>query len=104
MDFNVDLRPGLDFAAQLRSIFGSKVSSVEDSGFWLLAAFPRSKFRLTEASVGFLLQSALGGYAAHFCPLEVQDWIYKFRVSSKSVGLFIYQKSFFQSAGFHVVF
>lgn len=75
---------------------------IRGSGFLLL--FPSPKFRLTEASVGFLLQSALGGYAAHFCPLEVQDWIYKFRVSSKSVGLFIYQKSFFQSAGFHVVF
>nr|TKW29198.1 hypothetical protein SEVIR_3G380300v2 [Setaria viridis] len=100
---NANLHPGLIFVVKVHSLLGAKISSAEGQGFWLLAAFPRSKFKLSEDSVGFLLQSIIGGFASHFVPLEVHDWIFKFKVSSKKVGLLIYQLGFFQSKDFKVV-
>lgn len=60
--------------------------------------------KLTEDNVGFILQSTFGGAASHFAVVEVENWVFKFNVSSKNVGLLIYKMGFFQSDDFKVVF
>lgn len=81
----VDLRPGLQFSTKVRSLLGASVSTTPSSGssFWLLATFTRSKIKLSVENVSFLLQSVLGGSANLFQVSELEDWIFKFCVSSK---------------------
>lgn len=55
-------------------------------------------------NVGLLLQLVLGGSAPLFHVDEIEDWIFKFCVSSKEVGLLVYQLGFFQCEDFKVVF
>nr|TKW34816.1 hypothetical protein SEVIR_2G330700v2 [Setaria viridis] len=55
--------------------------------------------------MGFLLQSVLGGSAPLFAAEEIDDWVFKFSVSSKEVGLLVYKLDFFfQCADFKVIF
>nr|TKW08979.1 hypothetical protein SEVIR_6G061100v2 [Setaria viridis] len=97
---------GLNFSAKVHSLLGKRVSPLPaaSSRFWLLATFPRSRFKLTLDNVGLLLQSVLGGSAPLFVVTELEDWIFKFCVSSKEVGLLIYQMGFFLCEDFKVVF
>ncbi|KAJ1289248.1 hypothetical protein BS78_02G149600 [Paspalum vaginatum] len=69
------------------------VSLPENSGnaFLLIAAFGRCKVRLSDASVGFLLQSCLGGHHSNFHCLELEDRIFKFAISSQEVGFWVYK-------------
>ncbi|TKV99502.1 hypothetical protein SEVIR_8G048460v4 [Setaria viridis] len=104
---DLDLCPGLDFSAKVRSALGVRVSphtSTSPSKFWLLATFTRSRVKLSEDNVGFMLQSALGGSAPRFEVSEIADWIFKFCVSSKDVGLLVHQLGFFQCEIFKVAF
>lgn len=90
---DLDFSHGLRLEKRIRSCLGASVvsSSPDDaSSFWLIAAFSRSKIKLHEPAVGSLLQSILGGCASSFAVVELEDRIYKFSVSSKSVGLFVY--------------
>lgn len=102
----VDLRPGLQFSKKVRSLLGASISASPSSGssFCLLATFTRSKLKLTVEHVGFLLQSALGGSSDLFQVSELEDWIFKFCVSSKEVELLVYQLGIFQCDIFKVVF
>lgn len=104
---SIDLHSELNFSAKVRSLLGARVmplSSDEASSFWLLASFPWSCLKLTEETVGFLLQSVLGGSASLFSVVQVDNWVFKFRVSSKEGGLLVYQLGFFQCVDFNVTF
>ncbi|TVU45575.1 hypothetical protein EJB05_05065, partial [Eragrostis curvula] len=72
----------------------------EQDEFFLLASFGRCKFRLTEDSVGQLLQVALGGSAKAFKVLHVQDRVFCFSLSSKKVGFFVYKLRYYQCDAF----
>lgn len=105
MDLSLlDQRPGSLFSTKVKSLLCCSVTSGSGFGFWLLAAFPCSKLRLSEDTVGFLLQSALGGVASEFLVKEVADWVFKFRVTSKEVGFLVYGLKDFSSDSFRVVF
>lgn len=54
--------------------------------------------------MGFLLQSVLGGSTPLFAAEEIDDWVFKFSVSSKEIGLLVYKLDFFQCADFKVIF
>ncbi|CAN6238721.1 unnamed protein product [Urochloa humidicola] len=102
-----DFNPGLNFASKVWNLLGVPISSSSpDIGpsFWLLASIPRSRVKLTEENVGFLLQSVIGGIAKDFAVVEVENWIFKFSVSCKEVGLMIYKLGFFNCESFKIVF
>lgn len=90
----MDFSTGRAFSASVWSKFGVSVTSAhpdDASSFWLLASFSRSKIKLNVSNVSFILQSVFGGSAEAFAVVELEDWIFKFSVSSKEVGLWIYK-------------
>jgi hypothetical protein len=89
LDFSV----GREFEHQVHRRVGSQVhhdSSSSRSSFLLLATFRRSLFRLSEDSVALVLQSCLRGSAHLFHVLEVSHNHFRFSVSCKAVGFFVY--------------
>ncbi|CAL5036004.1 unnamed protein product [Urochloa decumbens] len=83
----------LNFEAMVQSCLGLAVTLSpphDQDSFWLLAAFSRSRLRLSESSVGFILKSVLGCSAVSFEVVEVEEHIFKFSVSSKAAGLLVY--------------
>lgn len=64
--------------------------SLNSSSFALVVAFGRCKFKLDVASVGLLLQATIGGTAAHFHVSLLAERTFRFFVSSRRVGLFVY--------------
>lgn len=58
----------------------------EQEEFLLVAEFTRSKIRLIEESVGTILLACFGGRASLFMVQQLQNWSFKFSVSSKEVG------------------
>lgn len=73
-------------------------------GFWLLAAFSRSRIRLNDLSVGQILHSVLGGRPPLFVAVQVEENNFKFTVASKAVGLIVYGLQFFASHSLKVHF
>ena len=69
MEFpELSFSPRLKLQEEIRRKLGVLVTcpSVDRSSFSLIAAFGRCKLQLSPASVGVLLQVAIGGSAAHF--------------------------------------
>lgn len=58
--------------------------------FYLVLAVGRCKFHLMEDSVSQILQATIGGIAGKFKTELLLDHSFKFFVSSRKVGLFIY--------------
>jgi hypothetical protein len=88
----LDFSKGKDFSSKVAGALGSKVCNTDvplDCGFFLLVSFSRNRFRLTEESVSICLQSVLGGQASDFRPFLMEDQIFKFSVSSKSVAFMV---------------
>ncbi|CAN6177127.1 unnamed protein product [Urochloa humidicola] len=103
----LDQSPGEGFAAKVRSLTGSLVASShpsETDNFWLIAAFSRSTIRLSTKSVGGILQAVLGVKADLFCVVELEEHVFKFGVSSKVVGLLVYNLRSFACSAFKVFF
>lgn len=69
-----------------------------------MAFFTRSRFKLDEDSVSFLLPSCLGGSAFRFNIRHLLGRSFKFSVASKFVGLFIYSTKSFSHQNFEVRF
>ncbi|CAO2187168.1 unnamed protein product [Urochloa humidicola] len=104
---SLDSSHGARFAAKVRNLLGVPIVSDAPGGvgsFWLLAAFSRSHTRLSEDSVGLLLQLVLGGEGTRFAVVQVEDFIFKFAVANKAVGLAIYNLAFFACPQFKVFF
>lgn len=58
----------------------------EAAGFLLVAEFTRSKIKLSPQSVGTILLACFGGRASSFQVQQLQNWSFKFSVSSQEVG------------------
>lgn len=89
LDFSV----GEEFEQRVRRCFGAQVhhqSPSPQGSLFLLATFLRSLFRLSEESVGLVLESCLGGHALFFHVVEVSYNHFRFSVSCKAVGFFVY--------------
>uniref|UniRef100_K4A297 Uncharacterized protein n=1 Tax=Setaria italica TaxID=4555 RepID=K4A297_SETIT len=89
----LDFTIGEVFEQEVRRRFGTQVNHESPSprgSFFLLATFRRSLVRISEESVGFILESCLGGHAPFFHVVEVSHNHFRFSVSCKAVGLFVY--------------
>lgn len=103
LDFSI----GKEFESRVRRRFGTQVhhaSSSPRGSFFLLATFRRSLFRLSEESVSLVLQSCLGGIAESYHVLEVSHNHFRFSVSNKAVGFFIYNLKRVIGTSFDVYF
>jgi hypothetical protein len=104
---SLDPSHGISFSSEVRSSFGFPVCSLspdDASSFGLVVAFSRSKFRLSEASVGLVLQSVLGGMTDLFSVVEVECQLFKFSVLNRQVGLRIYALKSFACESFRPFF
>ncbi|CAL4984567.1 unnamed protein product [Urochloa decumbens] len=102
---DLDLKPGKSFSAKVRSLLRCPVASPSSaSGFWLLVAFPRSKIKLSVDSVGKILSSTIGAPDHLLDVSETGEWIFKFKVASRDVGLMIYDLRSHSCASFKLVF
>nr|TKW01385.1 hypothetical protein SEVIR_8G176600v2 [Setaria viridis] len=59
------------------------------NGFHLLVVFSRNRFRLSAETVNTCLNSILGGKKESFMAEELEEQIFKFKVSSREVGFLI---------------
>lgn len=88
----LSFRPGVGVQAAVFQKFGLSVSPVgaSPSVFFLVASFGRCKFKLCPLSVGLILQATIGGSASDFGVIFLSDRVFRFSVSSKSVGFHIF--------------
>jgi hypothetical protein len=100
---SLDQSHGIQFSSKVRSLFNAPVAG-SARGFWLVASFSRSRFRLNEDSVSKILHSTLGGSPSSFSVLELEDRLFKFAVFDRRVGLHIYAMKFFACDSFKVFF
>jgi hypothetical protein len=85
--------PGIGVQAAIRDRLGQPVHHLPDhgsKGFILLASFGRCKFKLSNYSVGLILQATIGGAAVDFRPQQLSDRVFSFVVSSRDVGFHVY--------------
>jgi hypothetical protein len=104
---SLDPSHGLKFSSEVRSSLGRSVCSPNPdlgSSFWLIAAFSRSRLRLSSESVGLILQSVLGGSADLYSVVELEQQLFKFTVLDRQVGLRVYGLKSFDCATFKVFF
>ncbi|TVU01465.1 hypothetical protein EJB05_53081, partial [Eragrostis curvula] len=89
---DLDFDPGLSFQHNVTRRFGSPVShhpSSSSGPFFLVVSFSRSSIKITDDSVGFMVQSCLGGTAKDFQVTHLKDWCFRISVFSKAVGFLI---------------
>ncbi|KAJ1288605.1 hypothetical protein BS78_02G100600 [Paspalum vaginatum] len=90
----LDFSAGLEFERRIQEAFGKPINVpplAHHLGFLLVVSFGRSKYRLTEESVGSLLQATIGGSADLFRVLYLSDRVFRFSVSSSQVGFEVYK-------------
>ncbi|TVU49083.1 hypothetical protein EJB05_00374, partial [Eragrostis curvula] len=103
----LDYSPGLGQQAEILRRFGSPVdfsSGCRLSEFFLVLSVGRCKFRLTGDLIARILQSILGGNAEFFKVSQLGDRVFKFSVSSKKVGFYIYSLKSYECDAFKVLF
>lgn len=86
------------------SCFPFLPNTIGSPGFWLLASFSRSKFKMSSSVVAKILASAIGGNDSLLCVPDISDWIFKFKVSSRDVGLLIYDLKVHSCLDFKLAF
>jgi hypothetical protein len=65
----LNFQPSAGIQADVRHRYGQPVKFFPPLGFkefYIIVSFGRCKFQLLESSIGFLLQTTLGGVAADF--------------------------------------
>ncbi|KAM0838927.1 hypothetical protein ACQ4PT_060651 [Festuca glaucescens] len=93
----LDFNPGMNFAKEVRNLFGSPVHPTKFSGhFTMIVSFGRATFRLSEDSVGLALEAAIGGYCGEMKVSLVRDRVFSFTVNSKLVGFHILSWKFYE--------
>lgn len=103
----LDLNPELEQQAEILRRFSLPMVFSPHCGlkeFFLVVLVGRCKFRVDESLVSNLLQAVLGGNAHAFKVSFLNDRVYKFSVSSKKVGFFIYNLRFYECDSFRVSF
>lgn len=103
----INRRLGKVVEAEILRRFGTPVcfdpvSSPQE--FLLVVSVGRCKFRLSSLTVGFLLQSVLGGSADAFPVFQLDDRVFRFSVHSKLVGFHIAQLHSFECSDYKVFF
>ncbi|CAN6282755.1 unnamed protein product [Urochloa humidicola] len=104
---DLDFGPGLGIQRLVLDRFNSPVSfspSFSDREFLLVASFGRSALHLNEDSVSLVLQSCIGGLAKDFNVVHLSGAMFRFSVSSKAVGLLIYNLKHYKCALFAIFF
>lgn len=97
--------PGLKIQAQVWDSVAQTVSSPSLAGsFALVVSFGRCKFWLDDRSVSLLLQATIGGAAPQFRVSQLSARVFKFFVSTSSVGLFIRRLVSFECSLFKLFF
>ena len=89
---DLNFNKGQDFAVEVWKIWGIPINFEEGKDmeeFPLVVEFTRSRIGLTEESVSTILSSCFGGRASLFRVKQLQNWSFKFSVSSKEVGFSI---------------
>jgi hypothetical protein len=89
---------GLEFEEVIRRKFGQDVNfshGYRKRPFFLVAAFGRSNFKLDNHTVSLSLQSCFGGSAVLFQVVNLRERVFRFSVSSRSVGFEIYNSGKF---------
>lgn len=89
---DIKFEPGLAFEAYIWKQFRVLVNHFHSGNlkeFFLVAEITRSKLRINNDSVSLILQSCFEGHASRFKVSCLQNWSFKFSVSSKDVGFAI---------------
>jgi hypothetical protein len=87
ISLGLDFSHGMHFAKEIRRNFNLDVHpSVKSGHFIMVVSFGRSRFRLSEDSVGLALESALGGFCDNFKVSALSERVFSFCVSSKKIG------------------
>jgi hypothetical protein len=76
----------------IKTQFREPINFVPNVGlkeFFLVVSVGRCKFKLSEHSIGVIVQATLGGYAAEFRPVQISDQVFRFSVASRNVGFHI---------------
>lgn len=105
--YELDLRPGLGVQPVIQEKYGLLVlvpAGPSLGDFVLVVSFGRCKFRLTEESVGNILQATIGGLAANFRPVQLADRVFGFSVTAKVVGIHIYNLRSYDCAQYKLFF
>jgi hypothetical protein len=100
-------QPGVGVQAAIRDRYGEPVNFFPIgnlSEFFLIVSVGRCKYKLTEYSIGHILQATLGGTAVDFRPQQISDGVFKFVVASKNVGFHIYNLCSFSCDQYQVFF
>jgi hypothetical protein len=108
MDLHVlNFQPGVGVQAAIRARYGEPVNHFPVQGlkeFFLIVSVGRCKFKLTEHTIGFLLQATLGGTAVDFKLQQISNMVFKFVVASRNVGFHIYNLRSFSCEEYHIFF
>lgn len=102
----LSLAPGLSIQHEVWRKLGLPISwpTLVGTSFALVVAFGSCKFRLSDDSVGLILQASIEGTASHFRVSRLADRVFKFFVSSKPVGIFVRNLHSFESDLFKLTF
>lgn len=103
----LNTRPGWVVEAEIHRRFGCSINhnpSSPDKEFFLIVFVGRCKFRLLESSVACLLQAVLGGFPQAFHVFQLNDRVFRFSMSSSSVGFHIYKLKSFECLDFKIFF
>jgi hypothetical protein len=101
------LAPGKGVQEVIKARFGELVNFVPDVGlkeFVLVVFIGHCKFKLSEHSIGAILQATLGGYAADFRPVLLYDRVFHFSVASRNVGFHIHKLQSFSCDRYLIFF
>lgn len=104
---DLDFRPGLGVQSVVGSKFGLSVSAPLGGNFGsfvLVVSFGRCKFRLSEDSVGKILQATIGGVVGEFRSVQLDDQVFSFSVSAKSMGIHIYNLRSYECDNYKLFF
>jgi hypothetical protein len=103
----LNFQPKVGVQAAIRSRYGEPVNFFPLRGvqeFFLIVSVGSCKYRLSEDSIGLILQATLGGVVADFRPQQISDWVFKFVVTSKNVGFHIYNLQSFSCDQYMIFF
>ena len=102
----VNFRPGIRVQAAINQRFGLPVSlsGISSGVFFLVASFGRCKFHLCSLSMGLLHQATIGGIAQDFCVLQLAPRVFRFSVSSKNMGFYIFKLASFECSNYKIFF
>jgi hypothetical protein len=80
----LNFQPSIGVQAVVQCRYGESICpapGLDPMEFFLLVSVGRCNYRVSEHSVGFLLQATLGGCAVDFKPLQIAKRVFRFSVA-----------------------